>query len=50
MANIWLFSELNLHFDEHSEKHPHVRKWAVQKTDTTMLLYAHPINDQGGLL
>ena len=29
---------------------PYVRKWAVQKTDTTILLYAHYINDQGGLL
>ena len=31
IAKIWLFSELDLHFDEHSEKHPYVRKWAVQK-------------------
>ena len=31
IAKIWLFSELDLHFNEHSENTPYVRKWAVQK-------------------
>ena len=37
IAKIWLFSELDLHFDKHN-----VEKWAVQKTDTTICLYILP--------
>ena len=38
------------HFQRIKSIYRCVQLWLIKKTNTTILLYAHPGNDQGGLL